>query len=209
MSYKDKFKNIKNIIFDFDGVIVDSMHIRSEGFREIFCEYDEQLVKKLIVYNEINGGLSRFNKIKYFYNEVLNSDISENRIQEYAEAFSKIMKEKLTSKQILIADTVNFIKQNYSNYNFHIASGSEEKELQYLCKELEIYKYFKTINGSPKTKNELVKNIILENNYCLNDTVLIGDSINDYEAAVINNIGFFGYNNIELKGKGNGYIFRF
>jgi len=209
MNYKDEFKHIRNIIFDFDGVIVDSMSIRTEGFREIFSEYNEQLIQKLIKYHNANGGRSRFNKIQYFYNKLLNRDISENKIQEYAEAFSKIMKDKLTSKQILISDTVNFIEENYLKYNFHIASGSEEKELQYLCNNLEICDYFKTINGSPKQKDELIKNIINQNNYYLNETILIGDSINDYEAAEINNIGFWGYNNIELKGKGIGYIDKF
>lgn len=131
MSYKDKLKNIKNIIFDFDDVIVDSMHIRTEGLEKYFVKLIEKLIE---------------------YNEVFNMDISENRIQEYAEAFGRIMKEKLTSKQILIVDTVYFIKQNYSNYNFHIASGSEERELQYLCKRLEIYEYFITIIDLQKLK---------------------------------------------------------
>ena len=67
MNYKDNFKNIENIIFDFDGVIIDSMRIRSDGFREIFCNYSQQQVEELMEYHNANGGLSRFNKIQYFY----------------------------------------------------------------------------------------------------------------------------------------------
>ena len=33
---------IKNIIFDFDGVILDSMPIRTEGFKKIFEIYDNK-----------------------------------------------------------------------------------------------------------------------------------------------------------------------
>lgn len=66
------------------------MYISSEGFRE----YDESLVGKLIEYHNANGRLSRFNKIQYFYNEILNTHISENKIQEYAKAFSRIIKGK-------------------------------------------------------------------------------------------------------------------
>ncbi len=58
---------IKNILWDFDGVILDSMPIREYGFRKIFENYDISLVDKLINYHKRNGGLSRYVKIKYFY----------------------------------------------------------------------------------------------------------------------------------------------
>jgi phosphoglycolate phosphatase-like HAD superfamily hydrolase len=38
---------------------------------------------------------------------------------------------------------------------------------------------------------------------------LIGDSINDYEAANKNNIFFYGFNNANLKSLGSGYIYNF
>lgn len=192
---------IKNIIFDFDGVILDSMPIRDFGFREILKEYPKELVEKFIEFHQINAGLSRFYKIKYFYNEMLKEEISEEKIQEYANKFSQIMKKELTNKKYLIMDSVSFIENNYLKYNMHVASGSEEKELQYLCKELGLEKYFKSIHGSPVHKNELVKMIIDENNYDITETIMIGDSINDYDAAKINGIDFYGYNNEELKNK--------
>ena len=68
------------IFFDFDGVILDSMPIRDLGFREIFRMYDDQVVEQLISYHKVNGGLSRFHKIKYFFNELLNTSISEEKI---------------------------------------------------------------------------------------------------------------------------------
>lgn len=199
-------KKIRNIIFDFDGVIIDSMPIRTEGFKQIFRKYNIELVEELIKYHEYNAGLSRFHKIKYFYNELLKKEISEEKINEYASEFSKIMKEKLTFKDILINDTINFIESNYTNYNFHIASGSEETELQFICSKLGIAGYFKSIKGSPIHKNDLVKAIIEEYEYVLEETILIGDSINDFEAAVVNNISFYGYNNIKLVDKGENYI---
>ena len=102
-----------------------------------------------------------------------------------------------------------FLDNNYTNYNLHIVSGSDEKELRFLCKELNIEQYFISIFGSPIHKNDLVKNIFDRYNYNINETILIGDSINDYKAAKINNIDFYGYNNKSLKDIGTGYISRF
>ena len=61
------------------------------------------------------------------------------------------MKKELT-KKYLIAETVYYIKNNYKNINFHIVSGSDQNELRFLCVELGIAQYFKSIHGSPTPK---------------------------------------------------------
>ncbi len=189
---------IKNILFDFDGVILDSMPIRSHGFKKIFENFDEDLVDKLLIYHNQNGGLSRYVKIQYFYNKLLNRQISVNKIDAYANKFSRIMRKTLVNKKYLINDTVDFIENNYQRYNLHIVSGSDGKELQYLCKALEISNFFQSINGSPVTKERLVKDVLLKNKYLANETILIGDSINDYDAAKVNSLDFYGFNNTSL-----------
>ncbi|HFU2807142.1 TPA: HAD family hydrolase [Campylobacter coli] len=197
---------IKNILWDFDGVILDSLAVRDYGFREIFKDFDKVLVEKLIEYHSINGGLSRFHKIRYFFNEILKKNIDDKEVKAYADKFSLIMREELVKSKYLILDSVNFIKENYKKYNFHIVSGSEHNELNFLCQKLQISHYFHSINGSPTPKIELVKNLLIKENYKKSETILIGDSINDYEAAKENNIAFYGYNNKILKDVSREYI---
>ena len=197
------------IIFDFDGVIIDSMKVRDNGFRAIFSEFNKDDVEKLVKYNRMNGGLSRFHKIKYFYEEILNRDIEQSLIQKYAEEFTEIMKKELVNSNYLIKDTVEFIKRNEGIKKLYIASGSENKELNYLCRELGISDCFTSIYGSPRHKNDIVKSIIETNMYENSKVVLIGDSINDYEAAISNGIDFVGYNNISLKEFNCNYVDKF
>ena len=199
----------KNILWDFDGVILDSMEVRSWGFREIFKDFSSELVDKLIEYHLENGGLSRYVKIRYMYETLLGKSITDEEVLEYAENFSKLMKIELTNPKNLIMDAVDFIKENYQNYNFHIVSGSDQKELRFLCKELKIEQYFISIHGSPTPKKQLVKDLMMKHNYEISATSLIGDSINDYEAAVNNSIKFMGYNNVDLKKVTNNYIVHF
>ena len=189
---------IKNILFDFDGVILDSMPIRDYGFKKIFEYFDDALVSQLLNYHNENGGLSRYVKIKYFYNEILDKEILEEEIDDYASNFSKIMKKELVNKKYLIVDTLEFFKNNFKKYNLHIVSGSDERELKYLCKKLEIDRYFQSINGSPTEKNKLVESVLLDNEYLTKETILIGDSINDYVASEVNGIDFYGFNNTSL-----------
>jgi phosphoglycolate phosphatase-like HAD superfamily hydrolase len=190
---------IKNIIFDFDGVILDSVPIKTEGFRKLFQNFSTNDINKLVLYHELNGGKSRYVKIKYFFNELLHKDISEQQILEYANKYSEITKEELTNPKYISEDTLSFIRENYKKYEMHIASGADEKDLKYICEKLDLTKYFLSINGSPKIKGEIVKSILLDNNYDTNETVLIGDSVNDFDSAEDNGIDFFAYNNQSLK----------
>lgn len=189
---------VKNIIFDFDGVILDSVPVKTEAYRILFRNYEEAVVSELITYHELNGGVSRYKKIEYFFDKLLNQKISEKTILKLANDYSLLTKEELTKPKYLIEDTISFIKRNYQNYNLHIASGADEDDLKYICNSLKISKYFLTINGSPMIKSEIVKKIIDLNNYSIDETILIGDSINDFEAAKNNEIDFFAYNNRKM-----------
>jgi phosphoglycolate phosphatase-like HAD superfamily hydrolase len=201
-------KNYLNILWDFDGVIMDSNAVRDIGFEKVLVDYPKESIEELMEFHHQNGGLSRYVKFRYFFEKVLKQEITDEKIKELANSFSVIMKSLLVNPQLLIEDSLNFIKSNFGNYNMHIVSGSDQNELRFLCAELELSQYFKSIHGSPTAKKELVKQVIEENNYSKNDCVLIGDSINDYEAAINNRIGFIGYNNIQLINMAN-YIYKF
>ncbi len=194
------------IIFDFDGVILNSMDIKGNGFRKVLKEYPKDKVEALVAFHHENGGLSRYVKIRYFFEELLGESITEEEVLEYAEAFSRQMKVELDREEYLIEDAVNYIKEHHRQYHLHIASGADEKELQYICRRLKLTPYFKTIEGSPTPKEVLVEGIMKSYRYPKETTVLIGDSKNDYEAAKANQISFAGYNNEALREYEDFYI---
>lgn len=198
--------SIKCVLWDFDGVILDSMHIRDLGFVKVLSEFPEAKVNELLKYHRINGGLSRYHKFRYFFEQILSESITEEDVNKYAESFSIIMRELLTDPSNLIQDTISFIAENFDKYEFHIVSGSDQQELRFLCDKLNLSRYFVSISGSPRVKKELVEKLIGELPYSREEMVLIGDSLNDYEAASINGIEFYAYNNLALKDSGHKYI---
>tara|TARA_Y100001958_G_scaffold159888_1_gene163965 strand:+ start:2400 stop:3026 length:627 start_codon:yes stop_codon:yes gene_type:complete len=200
-------KKYKVVFWDFDGVIINSNEIREYAFMETLKKHDKQKVRYLIDYHRDNGGLSRYVKFKYFYEKILNESVSEKKILELAKTFSEIVLKKILDKNLLYNDIINYIESNFKNQKMHIVSGSDDKELNFICKKLNLFKFFVTINGSPKHKNDLVLEILDFYNYHKVDCCLIGDSINDLDAADINNIDFYGINNLKLINKGNGYIY--
>ena len=193
--------NIKNIFWDFDGVILNSNKVRDKGFETVLSGFPKEEVDKLLKFHRQNGGLSRYVKFRYFFEEIKGEEISEEEINGWASKFSDIMLSSLKDKSLLIPETNNFIKENYQNYQMHIVSGSDQTELRELCKSLEIEHFFKSIHGSPTPKNDLVKMIINKHNYDSINGILIGDSINDYEAAKVNDLHFQAFGNKELESK--------
>jgi len=184
----------KVIFWDFDGVLMNSNKIRDLGFVKVLAEYPEEEVEELMKFHRKNGGLSRYVKFRYFFEEIRGRDITEKEIKKWAEKFSVIMKELLIDSSLLIDETIQYVKENHGDKKMHIVSGSDQNELRHICESLDIDKYFDSIHGSPTPKNELVYNLLQKHHYNLRECVLVGDSINDYEAAMENDIFFVGYN---------------
>jgi phosphoglycolate phosphatase-like HAD superfamily hydrolase len=192
---------IKVIFWDFDGVILNSNEVRDKGFETVLRDFPKDEVDQLLSFHRKNGGLSRYVKFRYFFEEIKGEEISEEEINDWAAKFSVIMLNSLKDKSLLIRETNNFIQKNYRNYQMHIVSGSDQTELRELCKSLEIDHFFKSIHGSPTPKNDLVKMLIDKHNFNPKNGILIGDSINDFEAAKVNDLHFQGFGNKELESK--------
>lgn len=201
-----EFTDKTSILWDFDGVILDSMKVREEGFRAVLASFPASQIDALLSFHRKNGGLSRYVKFEYFLEKIIGGEKDEEKVQQLAEEFSEIMRRSLTSKARLIEEVIDFIKKNKEVYHMHIVSGSDGDELRFLCDQLGISGYFESIHGSPTPKTELVSKLIEEKAYKPEETCLIGDSINDFEASSSNNIQFFGYNNLALKAAGFAYI---
>ena len=200
------FSKVKVILWDFDGVIMDSMPVRDKGFELVLGNYPSNEVAKLMIFHRANGGLSRYVKFRHFFEVIRGEEVSEQKIQELSARFSELMRRELVNPALLISDSISFISNFSRDYLMHVVSGSDQDELRFLCERLSLSHHFRSIHGSPTPKVRLVNDILNEMRYLREEVVLIGDSHNDYQAAKENGIRFFAYNNPQLRGLGAGYI---
>src|SRR5690554_3130679 len=124
---------MKVIFWDFDGVIIESNEIRSLGFKTVLKEYPIEQVEKLLEFHNLNGGLSRYVKFRYFFENVRNESLTDDMLEKLCLEFSCIMKDSLADPKLLIPEVLTFIDLNYSDYNMYIVSGSDQNELRDLC----------------------------------------------------------------------------
>ena len=64
-------KKYKSLIFDCDGVILNSNQIKTDAFKKVLKKYNTNAVDEFITYHRKNGGVSRYIKIENFLKNIL------------------------------------------------------------------------------------------------------------------------------------------
>ncbi len=183
---------INTIIFDFDGVILDSNQTKTQSFLELYKNEKKKHKELILSFHKDNLGLSRFKKIDYFQKEILKKDYDEKNIKNKLDLFSKIVLKNILKCQF-IEGVINFIKNlNIKSINLFISSGSPEKELKYICNKLKIENYFVNIFGSPDSKISHIERIIKKYKVKNEEILFIGDSLLDYRISLATNVKFMG-----------------
>jgi phosphoglycolate phosphatase-like HAD superfamily hydrolase len=172
---------IKAIIFDFDGVLVESAGIKTEAFRKLFSKKTDR-VDEIVDYHLKNMGISRYIKFKYFYENILKEPYSEEIGEELGRQFSAIVLDEI-KKAPFVNGTIDFLERNYQKYLLFIASGTPQDELVDIVTFKGINKYFKGIWGTLATKAAIVENVFKKYVLQRNQVVFVGDAESDRAAA--------------------------
>lgn len=179
---------IKAIIFDFDGVLVESTKIKTEAFRRLFFKWQDK-VDEIVSYHSKNMGISRYVKFKYFYENIIHEPYSDKIGLELGKQFSDIVLDEI-NKASLIKGTGEFLEENFQKYSFFIASGTPQDELVDIVCFKGLSKYFKGIFGTPTTKMEIVEDILNKHSLQKNQVVFVGDAESDKMAAENSGVSF-------------------
>jgi|TARA_B100002003_G_C14087041_1_gene522905 phosphoglycolate phosphatase-like HAD superfamily hydrolase len=180
---------LKGIIFDFDGVIVESVQVKSNAFAEIYKPYGPEIVKKVINHHEANGGMPRFEKFQFYHKSLLNKPITEKEISAMSRKFSNLVVKKVIDASY-VPGASDYIKKSYDLYKLFISTGTPTDEIRKILAGRKITKYFTEVFGSPEKKTIHVKNILKKYNLKPNELIFYGDSNSDMQAAHHHNVPF-------------------
>ena len=191
----------KNILWDFDGVIKDSVEIKSNAYEELFLSWGEEVSHKVRDHHKLNGGMSRFDKIP-LYLSWTNEDLNETLVNSLCNDFSDLVKLKVINSP-WVPGAIDLIDHTYTNnYSSYIVTATPQDEIEEILKALKITHYFKEIIGAPIKKSNAISSILKKYLILNQDAVMIGDSKTDFIAAEENNISFIlrkTLENIELQ----------
>ena len=198
MSVLSKKKCVKDFVlsndvfvFDFDGVLVDSAEIKSEAFAQLYGTYgDKDAVDNIVNHHRNNGGMSRFDKFRYYHKVFLEKKITEEDLLALGESFSNIV-----TSRVILAQEINgtdFFLSKYCKHNKKciINSATPQKEISEIVKQRSMSDYFFAVYGSPSTKVENLYKLL--SGYDASKIVFFGDAKSDIEAAIKVGVNFVG-----------------
>lgn len=172
---------IHAVIFDFDGVILESVEVKGEAFLHLFANRPD-LHKKIMAYHLEHGGVPRDQKIRHILSDFLGETPDPEKINIYSRKFSEYVFERVVGSPFVkgARETLDAL---YGHVRMYIVSGTPHEEMNRIVEALHIAKYFHQVCGSPTGKIEWTGKIANNAGITTQQILWVGDALSDYEAA--------------------------
>jgi HAD superfamily hydrolase (TIGR01549 family) len=169
------------IVFDFDGVIVESAEIKTRAFITLF-ESAPGPTEQIVAYLRENAGLSRYTKFRHIYETLLRLPLSTDEMNRLDRRFSELVADEIR-RCPLVPGVLPFIQARAKELPLFIVSATPEAELVSIAKDRGLEKFFSGIYGAPATKPSLLRSIQANLAQPPQGLLFIGDTVHDYQAA--------------------------
>ncbi len=173
---------ITDIFFDFDGVLCESVAVKTEAFKQLYLPYGEDIANEVVAYHQAHGGVSRYDKIRYYHKNLLHIDITDDELQKWAGRFSELAMAGVVAAPE-VPGTSEFLERNKSLYRYYVITATPTDEIKDIMMQKGWSKYFKGIYGSPEKKPYWAKHILETHHLDASHTVFVGDALADEHAA--------------------------
>lgn len=183
--YLDQFDAV---FWDFDGVIKDSMKVKTSAFQKLFLPYGHKVTEEIINHHEANGGVSRFEKIP-LYLKWAGEDVSIELVDKFCDLFSKAVLQSVIDSH-WVPGVHEYLCDHYREKYFVLVTATPQDEIEEILSALEIVRWFREIFGAPTDKKDAVQLVLEKQKFMPCDALLIGDAKTDLLAAQDNSIPF-------------------
>ncbi|MFQ5801473.1 MAG: HAD family hydrolase [Candidatus Methylomirabilales bacterium] len=174
-------------LFDCDGVILDSNPLKTEAFRRVGMAHGAREAESLVRYHLNNGGISRFDKLEFFFREICGEIEFHDKLRAALADYGEFVSAGLHRCPELpgVRDFLERLRRAKGIRTF-VVSGSHEEELREVFKVRGLDQYFDGIFGSPAKKCDIITSLCSRERSTgpPRRIVFCGDSRLDYEVAM-------------------------
>lgn len=170
------------IIFDFDGVIVDSATIKSDAFAEIYRGEDPERIAMVVAYQLLHGGVSRRAKFEYFEREIFGRAGDTASLDALCRRYGELVVDQVLACPF-IAGAPEFLERYCERMPLYLVSGTPQGELELIVGERSLSPFFRQVVGAPTTKPEAFAAILAAGRHTAHGVLAVGDSRTEFDAA--------------------------
>ncbi len=182
------FQNFDVIFLDFDGVIKDSVEVKSDAFEQLFTPIGKDFAKRVRKHHETNGGMSRFEKLN-IYIDWSGQTLTQELLDDHLAKFSKLVKQKVIDSD-WVPGIIDYFKKKIDKPAFYLITATPQTEIEEILTKLNIRHIFREIVGAPIKKKNAIKKLLKKFLIEPEKALMVGDSFVDYNAAKLNNVQF-------------------
>ncbi len=179
------------IIFDFDGVLVESVDVKTQAFASMYMEYGQEIVEKVVAYHLKHCGVSRFNKFRYYEEVLLEKKLDAEKEKTLGEFFSKLVIDAVVAAP-WVPGAKEFLDRYSNDISLFVASGTPNDEIKEIVEKRGMSNYFISVHGTPDKKAEIINGICDRHGFDRKRVLMVGDANADYEGAQLANVRFLG-----------------
>lgn len=174
-------EHYRTLVFDCDGVVLDSNRVKTEAFHAAALPCGEEAATELVAYHVAHGGISRYRKFEYLLRQILRREESLEELQLLLQRYAGLVREGLLG--CAVAPGLVELRERLPDCHWMIVSGGDQAELREIFAMRGLAKLFDGgIFGSPDAKD-----LILERELRLESirqpALFIGDSRFDHQCA--------------------------
>lgn len=182
---------LKAIFFDFDGVIAESFDVKTRAFADLFAPYGPEIVDRVVAHHLANGGVSRFEKIRHYHRDLIGAPLDEEQVQEWCGRFSALVLDAVVAAPF-VPGARELLEACHRRYPCFVVSGTPQEEMELIVRRKGLEEFFVEVHGSPRTKTEIVRQLLAAHRLDPAGVLFLGDAMADYEAAAAAGTAFVG-----------------
>jgi phosphoglycolate phosphatase-like HAD superfamily hydrolase len=173
---------VRAIAFDFDGVLVESVEVKTKAFARLFAGEDLMILQQIIAYHLKNLGVSRFEKFRTIYRDILKRPLFEEQFRSICEQFSELVVDEVVAAP-WVDGAEKWLIRHQGQYPLFVVSGTPQDELQEIVGRRGMAKFFDGVLGAPRTKDLLLRDALQRDGLSPTELVFVGDAATDWQAA--------------------------
>ena len=146
------------IIFDCDGVLLNSNFKKSEAYRYAAIDFGatKEQAEKLVQYHVENTGISRYVKFEYFLTNILQQSFNEEDFSFLIKSLNHHVLKILNDCEV--ATGLDKLRELTKNQHWMVMSGGDQEEVRTILASKHLDHLFDYgIYGSPDSKQDIVK----------------------------------------------------
>jgi phosphoglycolate phosphatase-like HAD superfamily hydrolase len=176
------------ICWDFDGVIKDSVEVKTVAYESIFSPFGREVTTRVRQHHENNGGVSRCDKIP-LYLTWAGEAATPAQVKEFCDRFSKSVLKAVIDSQ-WVPGVREYLLQHFAKQYFVLVTATPQEEIEQILAILDIAHCFREVYGAPTKKASAIKDVLSRRKCAPAQAVMIGDTETDLQAAQANSVPF-------------------